>query len=182
MRSKNKAGIAFPGCYPADAQDSHALLVVVTRGNVHGITLPRLPCARARLRIGYSLGEVKAMPYILAFQVFCGCFSAYVAAQKGRSAILWLLAGALLPVFGVVWILLLEGRGKRPRTPSSGGRAPSKRRRPRRCSGEFTSDCLGCSYFRRRLFSVESSEDVRGYCGYYGKDLIDDARSPTPPM
>ena len=117
------------------------------------------------------------MHYFLAFQILCGFFSAHVAGRKGRSRPRWWCVGALLPVVGVALALIVDqprGYGPDLEAPATGGEALH---RPRRCSGEFIPDCLGCPYFRRRLFGSDGADAVRGYCEFFARELLDEERS-----
>ncbi|MFW6188876.1 MAG: hypothetical protein ACOC7T_00450 [Planctomycetota bacterium] len=118
------------------------------------------------------------MHYLIIIQILCGFFAAYVAARKGRNRYAWWLAGAFLPVVGVVLALLADQASSgspalSDRLQGAPGR-PLRRERPKRCCGSYIPDCLGCPYFRRHLFEQEHRERVRGSCEYYGEDLIDE--------
>ena len=118
------------------------------------------------------------MHYFIAFQILCGCFSAYVARRKGLNPVSWGLAGALLPVFGVVLAVAVSGSSSAAESlPGTGHRRPaSPPRRPRRCCGSYLPDCFGCPFFRRQLFARDQAKDKKGYCEYYRKDLVDESR------
>ncbi len=121
------------------------------------------------------------MHYFIAFQILCGCFSAFVAGRKGRSRLAWWFVGAMLPLLGVVLsLIVLEA----PTAPSSsrgvGGAVSAQsraRRRPKRCSKSYTPDCSGCPFFRRRLFDADRSEDKKGYCEFFNKELRDESKA-----
>lgn len=116
------------------------------------------------------------MHYLIVFQVLCGFFCAFLAGRKGRSRTTWWFVGALLPVFGVVLSLAV------PQSPASALAAPRKpgrkraarrpRKKPKRCCGSYIPDCFGCPYFRRQLFDPARLEGKKGYCEFFGKDLI----------
>lgn len=115
------------------------------------------------------------MYYVIAFQVLCGFFSAYVADRKGRNGVLWWFVGALVPVFGVALSLALpQAPGPRPLSAGAAGERGerSRRRRPKRCCGSYIPDCHGCPYFRRQLFDPGRSEGKKGRCEFYEKDLV----------
>lgn len=117
------------------------------------------------------------MHYFIVFQLLCGFFSASVAGRKGRNPTTWWFVGLLLPVFGVVLSLVV------PKSPTASAPAARKtrrreaarrpRKRPRRCCASYIPDCFGCPYFRRQLFDPAGTEGKKGYCEYYGKDLVD---------
>jgi len=89
------------------------------------------------------------MYYFLIVQVLCGFFSAFVAARKGPDEPVTLGA---------------------PASP-----AKSKGRvRPSRCCRSYIPDCLGCPYFRRRLFSGEQRDGLKGRCQYFDIDLVEE--------
>jgi hypothetical protein len=118
------------------------------------------------------------MYYVVAFQVLCGFFSAFVAGRKGRSRIVWWLIGALLPVLGVVLSLTAADRGASSAGgPGAGGRR--KGRKPKRCCGAYIADCLGCPNFRRQLFEDSPPAARKGYCDFLQKDLFDAAPRPA---
>ncbi len=117
------------------------------------------------------------MQYFVIIQVLCGFFSAFVAGRKGRDRVRWWFIGALLPVVGVV--LAVTAREVHDDVPATlgapaSGRALPKRHRPSRCCGSYIPDCLGCSYFRRQLFSAEHREGLKGRCDYFDRDLVDE--------
>lgn len=120
------------------------------------------------------------MYYLIAFQVLCGCFSAFVAGRKGRSRLAWWLMGALLPVFGVLLSLAAPAAPGAPRSAAAATdtkREPSQtRKRPKRCCGSYIPDCFGCPFFRRQLFDSDRSEDKKGYCEFFGRELRDKSK------
>ena len=122
------------------------------------------------------------MSYVIAFQVLCGFFSSYVAGRKGRARLRWWLVGALVPVFGVMLSLLAPDAeaGSGPATVGGKEGRRRSRKRPKRCCGSYIPDCQGCSFFRRHLFDPDPSEDKKGYCRFYGKDLTE-ASGPRGP-
>lgn len=117
------------------------------------------------------------MEYAIAFQVLCGCFSAFVARRKNRDPVAWWFIGALLPVAGVVISVTVA-----PRPPQAGrpGVRKAPPRRPSRCTREYTPVCPGCPFFRRSLFEAEAGENKKGYCAHYGKDLVSDSEPKQP--
>lgn len=121
------------------------------------------------------------MEYLLAFQVLCGCFAAYVTARQGRNWLAWFAVGMLLPVVGVVLALSAakEHLGRKAtarrilwgKTDKLAEGAP---RRPRRCRGSYIPDCQGCPYFRRNpLFEPGDDGPRKGYCRYYRQALVE---------
>jgi len=116
------------------------------------------------------------MHYFVAFQILCGFFAAYVAVRKGRSGLRWWCAGAFLPVVGVALALTVDRRRGSDTGEETSEDPQEPLRRPRRCSGQFIPDCLGCAHFRRRLFGSEAGETVRGYCEFYARELCDEER------
>ncbi|MFO8006485.1 MAG: hypothetical protein R6V05_01985 [Candidatus Brocadiia bacterium] len=121
--------------------------------------------------------DLVIMHYLVAFQILCGFFAAYVAVRKERSGLRWWCVGALLPAVGVALALMVDSAsGSGPGDDTSGG-PQEPLRRPRRCSGQFIPDCLGCAHFRRRLFGSEADEMVRGYCEFYARELCDEEHS-----
>ena len=118
------------------------------------------------------------MYYLLIIQVLCGCFSAYVAGRKGRDRVRWWFIGALLPVVGVVLSLrATEVRQEVPGTlgaPASGKKTEACHR-PSRCCAAYIPDCLGCSHFRRQLFSAEHREGLKGRCDYFDRELVEES-------
>ena len=117
------------------------------------------------------------MYYLAAFQVLCGGFCAFVAVRKGRSPVFWWLVGTVLPVVGVV-LSLTVAPAERTRVAARGRRgsrepAGKERRIPRRCCGSYIPDCLGCPFFRRRLFPASPREDsnTKGFCEHLHKEL-----------
>jgi hypothetical protein len=113
------------------------------------------------------------MEYLIAFQLLCGCFAAFVAGRRSRSRAAWWFVGALLPVAGVVLALTASHPGAAgssgPAHSASEPRKPAGR--PRRCCGSYIPDCLGCPYFRRPLFDGEGSSQKKGTCTLLGTDL-----------
>jgi hypothetical protein len=117
------------------------------------------------------------MQYLIAFQLLCGCFSAFVAGRKGRNRLAWWVVGALVPVFGVLLSLMVPeatgipvvrpGRKRRERHP----RKPPAR--PKRCRDSYVPDCQGCPYFRRPLFDAERTAGKKGTCTFFGNDLVE---------
>ncbi len=117
------------------------------------------------------------MYYLVIIQVLCGSFSAFVAGRKGRDRVRWWFIGALLPVVGVALSLLArEVRDDVPATlgAPAGGRQLEPRHRPSRCCGSYIPDCLGCTYFRRQLFSAEHREGLKGRCDYFDRQLVEE--------
>lgn len=121
------------------------------------------------------------MHYLIAFQVLCGCFSAFAAGRKGRRPAIWWFIGALIPVFGVVLSLAVpDSPASRPATATGAGgktvRARRARAKPKRCCGSYIPDCFGCPHFRRKLFDPSRSKGKKGYCEFFLKDLMDPSR------
>jgi hypothetical protein len=115
------------------------------------------------------------MEYFLAFQLLCGLFAAFVAARKGRSALVWFALGLLLPIVGVV--LALRARPPRVRTEgprASVDEAASQRQPPRRCCGSYIPDCLGCPFFTRPLFDPSYEGPKKGYCQHFENVLVEE--------
>ncbi|MEF8788161.1 MAG: hypothetical protein V5A84_03745 [Planctomycetota bacterium] len=116
------------------------------------------------------------MVYLVAFQLLCGCFAGYVAAQKRRNWFWWFLVGTLVPVAGVLIALMVDsaraGRGGRSRGRSR-DRGGEKLKRPKRCCGEYIPDCKGCPYFSRPLFDGSYRDEKKGYCKFFKKELIE---------
>jgi hypothetical protein len=123
------------------------------------------------------------MYYLVIIQVLCGCFSAFVAGRKGRDRVRWWFIGALVPVVGVALSLLArdaaQGEPAALGAPA-GGRKVEKNHRPSRCCGSYIPDCLGCSYFRRQLFSAEHREGLKGRCDYFDRQLVDETSRRRP--
>jgi len=117
------------------------------------------------------------MYYFLIVQVLCGFFSAFVAARKGREPVRWWFVGALLPVVGVVLSLKAEEANADEPVTLGAPASPAKskgRVRPSRCCRSYIPDCLGCPYFRRRLFSGEQRDGLKGRCQYFDIDLVEE--------
>ena len=114
------------------------------------------------------------LPYLVALQLFCGCFSAFVAGQKDRNRIAWWFIGALLPVLGVALSLSVRPAPAESAGPAS--RAAQKRQRPKRCCGTYIPDCFACPHFRKALFRTDEDESQKGYCEYFEKPLADESR------
>ena len=112
------------------------------------------------------------MEYLVAFQVLCAGFAAFVAARKGRSAILWFAVG-LLPVVGVVLALTVE----RPSARREGRGKGAEPRPPRRCRGSYIPDCEGCPFFTRPLFDASYQGPKKGYCKRFERTLSEEAGS-----
>jgi len=116
------------------------------------------------------------MEYLVAFQLLCGCFAGYVAAQKHRNWFWWFLVGTLVPVAGVLIALAVDrpdanrGHGNRGGTRNKEGQ---KLQRPKRCCGDYIPDCHGCPYFSRPLFSGSDEGEKKGYCKFFKKELIE---------
>jgi hypothetical protein len=116
-----------------------------------------------------------SMEYILAIQLLCGCFAAFAARRKGRSAVAWFAIGALLPVLGIV-LALRAGRPRAPRraAPNGSREADAALRPPRRCEGTYIADCLGCPFFSRPLFDETYEGPNKGYCRRFRRVLSDE--------
>ncbi len=116
------------------------------------------------------------MRYLLIFQLLCGAFGAFVAGRKKRSRLAWGLIGALLPVAGVAWVMLIPERGAEWNAGPAAGPSPRRRERPKRCCGRFIPDCRGCPYFRRHLFRGDQEGPADGYCEFFDTELTDQTR------
>lgn len=119
------------------------------------------------------------MEYLVAFQLLCGCFAGYVAAQKNRNWFWWFLIGTLVPVAGVIIALAVdENRPGAGESRLSGGRHRSreneKPKRPKRCCGRYIPDCKGCPYFSRPLFDGSYRGRKKGFCNFFKKDLVEE--------
>ncbi len=112
------------------------------------------------------------MHYILAFQMLCGLFGAFVADRKRRSRPLWAAVAAGIPIAGVVWVLVVPPRPDLPAGPGPPDAAGARRSRPARCAGRFQPDCLGCPHFRRDLFGHDAAPGSRGRCTFYRMPLV----------
>lgn len=114
------------------------------------------------------------MLHVLALQIACGAFAAFVAARNGRNRAVWFAIGMLLPVLGVVLAL----SAKKPYAPGeyTGGATRSLPRRPKRCIGAYTADCLGCRHFSRPLFDDSYKNGKKGRCGLFRRELIEQAQ------
>jgi hypothetical protein len=115
------------------------------------------------------------MYYLIICAVLCGFFSAFVAGRKGRNRIAWWFVGTLLPILGVVLSLAVPQRRvalSAVRVRRAQGGARQGRKKPKRCCGSYIPDCFGCPYFRRPLFDPGRGEDKKGYCEFFGRDLI----------
>ena len=114
------------------------------------------------------------MLHVLAFQIGCGAFTAFLAAREGRSRLAWFLVGMALPALGVVLALLVHRAGRRRGSPAERPQAPPRAvRRARRCTGEYIADCQGCPHFSRPLFD-DSYDGVRkGRCVLLHRELTD---------
>lgn len=119
------------------------------------------------------------MEYIIAFQLLCGCFAGYVAAQKNRNWFWWFLVGLLVPVAGVIIALAVDaprrGSGGRPRSRTR-DRETDTLKRPKRCCGRYIPDCKGCPYFSRPLFDGTYRGRKKGYCNFFKKDLVEEKK------
>jgi hypothetical protein len=123
------------------------------------------------------------MYYLLIVQVLCGFFSAFVAGRKGRNRLLWWFIGALLPLLGVVLCLKVGEAADKgepvplgaPASADAAAKAADRRRRPSRCCGSYIPDCLGCSYFRRQLFSGEQKDGLKGRCEHFDRELLEES-------
>lgn len=118
------------------------------------------------------------MEYLIAFQLLCGAFGAYLARRKNRSVVLWFGIAAVVPVAGVVLALVVGKAGrteakkaKRKKGEHGGKNRP---RRPRRCNGSYISDCRGCPYFYRPLFDTTYDENHKGRCRFYDRELYEE--------
>jgi len=123
--------------------------------------------------------------YLLAIQIACGCFAAFLAARQGQSRPAWFAVGALLPVVGVLLALWATrtrpARAEAGRPGASGKEAKGRargRRPPRRCRGSYIPDCVGCPHFRASpLFDPSLQDSRKGYCELFGKPLVDEETS-----
>jgi len=137
---------------------------------------PRPVGHRPKLTI-YWTGLRSCMEYLVAIQLLCGSFAAYVASRKNRNRFLWFLLGLAVPVGGVLMALIV---GKGQRTPGKGVESPDvaeaePRRPPKRCCGSYIPDCRGCPYFTRPLFDPSYGGRRKGYCELFEKELIEEA-------
>ncbi|MFP4027987.1 MAG: hypothetical protein ACLFWL_09365 [Candidatus Brocadiia bacterium] len=112
------------------------------------------------------------MEYILAFQLLCGFFSAFLAVRKHRSLTGWFAIGLLVPVAGVIfaWVIgpySLKDSQKQSDMPTE---KPAGKR-PKRCCGYYVPDCQGCPYFEKPLFDKSFEGDRKGRCRFYGRVL-----------
>ena len=115
--------------------------------------------------------------YVVAFQLLCGGFAAFLAAGKRRSWPLWFALGLLIPILGVAlawWIP--EKRGER-RSSAREGLRP-KKCPPTRCVGHYIADCAGCPYFLKPLFDPSYSGPRKGYCTLFARDLLEGQGAP----
>lgn len=121
------------------------------------------------------MGRVVA--YAVAFQLLCGSFAAFLAGRKGRSRIAWFAVGLLVPIIGVAlaWSAAPRAAGPKAKRRDRAPGAQRQRRRPRRCTGSYIPDCLGCRYFIRPLFDPSYSGFRKGRCELLGRDLVDEA-------
>jgi hypothetical protein len=113
------------------------------------------------------------MYHLIAFQVFCGLFCAFLAARSGHSRLFWGLVGCLVPVAGVGLCLHETRRALRPPSQPANriaGTGGDTRKRPERCCGRYIPECWGCPHFRRRLFGG-AAEGSKGRCAFFGRDL-----------
>jgi hypothetical protein len=113
------------------------------------------------------------MYFFICVQLLCGLFACFVAKAKNRSATLWLLLGAILPILGVVIILILSPKDA-PLSEEKDSSEQKPKRRPKRCCGSYLPDCHGCPYFSRPLFDNSYNENKKGRCEFFGRDLYEE--------
>jgi len=118
------------------------------------------------------------MEYLIAAQLFCGVFAAYVAAGKCRSKLAWFFIG-LIPIVGVVAAVLAPHAAPCGHFGARSTGRTSAPERAKRCSGTFIPDCRGCAYFRKPLFDPSYAETREGYCEFFHKELRKEQQDPV---
>ncbi len=118
--------------------------------------------------------------YLVAFQLLCGAFGAFLASRKRRSPAAWFAIAFAVPVVGV--ILAFTVREYRRAKPGVSKCRQEQRRTlqpPKRCCRSYIPDCLGCPYFNRPLFDDSYTGERKGYCRLFGKELLESGDRKT---
>ena len=120
------------------------------------------------------------MAYLVAFQLLCGAFGAFLASRKRRSPAAWFAIAFALPIVGVI-LAYRVGEYRRAKPRLREGRDERRRplQPPKRCCGSYIPDCLGCPHFSRPLFDDSYTGGKKGYCRLFGKQLLESGERKT---